>query len=361
MNKFFIFWLSAFVILIGLIVLFKAILTPFIAGFILAYLCNPIANKLEKFGMSRNGATITILLCVITLIVLAIVLIAPLIYKQVSEFVIKFPTYMHYFNEQLVPIIVSKMSELSLAENESLKLGIQEHIADFINWTGKFITGLVSGGFAIYDIISIIIITPVVTYYLVRDWTHLFRKIKNALPLKHKNTIDQQINKINVTLAGFFRGQGMVCLILGCYYAIGLSLLGLNFGLFVGFVTGVLTFIPYVGAMIGLIFSLLIAIFQFGFWQMPLIVISLFVVGQTAESYFLTPKLVGNKVGLHPVWIIFSLLAGANLFGFVGILLAVPIAALIGVFCRFLFEQYIKSSYYHHKLNPKKYAKKSNS
>ena len=359
MNKFFRFWVSSFLILIALIVLFKSILTPFVAGFILAYLFNPVANKLEKLGMSRNGATITILLWVIVLIILIIILIAPIIYNQVSELVIKFPNYLHYFNQHIIPLISDKVSTLSLTDTETIKVTLQEHISDFITWTGKFITGIVSSGLAIYDIISIIIITPIVTYYLIRDWSKLFRKIKNALPLKHKKTINHQIDKINLTLAGFFRGQGMVCLILGIYYAAGLSLLGLNFGLFIGFITGILTFIPYVGATIGLILSLLIAIFQFGLWQIPLIIMILFAFGQTVESYFLTPRLVGKKVGLHPVWIIFSLLAGAHLFGFVGILLALPIAALIGVLCRFMFELYIKSSYYHHKPTAKKYAKKS--
>ncbi len=359
MNKFFLFWVSSFFILIALIMLFKSILTPFVAGFILAYLFNPVANKLEKLGMSRNGATLTILLWVIVLIILIIMLIAPIIYNQVSEFVIKFPSYLHYFNQHIIPLISDKVSTLSLTDNETIRETLQEHVADFITWTGKFITGIVSSGLAIYDIISIVIITPVVTYYLIRDWSNLSRKLKNALPLKHKKTINLQIEKVNETLSGFFRGQGMVCLILGSYYGLALSLLGLNFGLFVGFISGILTFIPYVGATIGLIVSLLIAIFQFGLWEMPLLIAGLFTLGQIAEGYFLTPRLVGKKVGLHPVWIIFSLLAGAHLFGFVGILLAVPIAALIGVLCRFLFELYIKSSYYHHKPTAKKYAKKS--
>ena len=159
MNKFFLFWVSSFLILIALIVLFKSILTPFVAGFILAYLFNPVANKLEKLGMSRNGATITILLWVIVLIILIIILIAPIIYNQVSELVIKFPNYLHYFNQHIIPLISDKVSTLSLTDTETIKVTLQEHISDFITWTGKFITGIVSSGLAIYDIISIIIIS----------------------------------------------------------------------------------------------------------------------------------------------------------------------------------------------------------
>ena len=199
---------------------------------------------------------------------------------------------------------------------------------------------------AFANLISLLVITPVVAFYLLRDWDRLIARIDTWLPRDHAETIRERVREVDRTLAGFLRGQGTVCLILGLFYAIALSIAGLDFGLVVGLVAGLLSFIPYVGAIIGLVLSVGLALLQFDDWLRVAIVAGIFFVGQAVEGNFLTPKLVGESVGLHPVWIIFGLLAGGALFGFVGVLLAVPAAAVIGVGVRFALDRYLQSPYY---------------
>ncbi|MGE0755235.1 MAG: AI-2E family transporter, partial [Alphaproteobacteria bacterium] len=193
---------------------------------------------------------------------------------------------------------------------------------------------------------SLFLITPIVAFYLLRDWDRLVDHIDNLLPRKHAATIREQMRIIDRTLAGFLRGQFNVCLILGTYYAIGLTLVGLKFGLLIGLATGFLTIFPYVGLMLGMGIGLSVALFQFGDFMPVAMTLAVFVTGQIIEGYFITPKLVGDKVGLHPVWIIFGMLAGAALFGFVGILLAIPVTAVMGVLIRFAISRYKLSNYY---------------
>ena len=199
-----------------------------------------------------------------------------------------------------------------------------------------------SGGLALFKLASLLIITPVVSFYLLRDWDRIIAHMNSLLPPGHASTIRGLTAEIDDTIAGFVRGQANVCLILGFYYGIALSLAGLESGLLVGFGAGLISFIPYVGASVGLVVGVAIAIAQFSDWLPVFLVAVIFIVGQVAESYVLTPKLVGDRVGLHPVWIIFALLAGGALFDFTGVLLAVPAAAVIGVLARFGQARYLE-------------------
>jgi predicted PurR-regulated permease PerM len=216
-----------------------------------------------------------------------------------------------------------------------------------VTWGTNLLGQVISGGVAIANLISLLVITPVVAFYLLRDWDRIVARVDTWLPRGHAGAIREQAREIDRTLAGFLRGQGTVCLILGVFYAIGLTLAGLDFGLVVGLVAGLLSFIPYVGAIVGLVLSVGLALVQFDDWLRIAVVAGIFFVGQAVEGNFLTPKLVGESVGLHPVWIIFGLLAGGALFGFVGVLLAVPAAAVIGVGVRFALGRYMQSPYYH--------------
>jgi predicted PurR-regulated permease PerM len=196
------------------------------------------------------------------------------------------------------------------------------------------------------NLVSLLVITPVVAFYLLRDWDRIVIQIDSWLPRRYAETIREQVRAVDATLAGFLRGQGTVCLILAIYYGLGLSLAGLDFGLVIGLVAGLLSFVPYVGAIVGLLLSVGLALVQFDAWLPIAIVAAVFILGQVVEGNFLTPKLVGESVGLHPVWIIFALLAGGTLFGFVGLLLAIPAAAVIGVGVRFALDRYLVSAYY---------------
>ena len=199
------------------------------------------------------------------------------------------------------------------------------------------------------NLLSLLFITPIVTFYVLRDWDIMMEKISSWLPQKHRSVILEQFRLIDITLAGYIRGQTNVCLLLGTFYAIGLMLVGLDFGFVIGFMTGILSFIPYVGLLVGMSVGLCVAFVQFGGLEgigSIGIVAAIFVVGQVIEGNFVSPKLVGDKVGLHPLWIMFGMLAGAALFGFVGVLISVPMTAVIGVLMRFMLSKYLNSSLY---------------
>ena len=205
---------------------------------------------------------------------------------------------------------------------------------------------LLSGGLAIVNVLALVFITPIVTFFLLRDWDEMVARIDKWLPRQWAPVIREQATLIDETLAGFVRGQSLVCLLLGTFYAIGLTIVGLEFGIVIGMLAGILSFIPYVGTIVGFVLSVGLAFAQYPDWLPIFIVVGIFLAGQAIEGNFLTPKLVGERVGLHPVWVIFALLAGGSLFGFVGVLLAVPVAAVIGVLARFALGRYLQSGYY---------------
>ena len=216
-----------------------------------------------------------------------------------------------------------------------------------VSWLTAFLHSLWSGGRALVSAFSLVVVTPVVAFYLIYDWHRIIRTVDSWVPLQQRDTVRGLAREIDAAISGFVRGQTAVCLILGSFYAVALTLTGLNFGLLIGLISGLITFVPYVGSMTGLVLSLGVAVAQF--WPAYgsiLLVLGIFLVGQFIEGNVLSPKLVGESVGLHPVWLIFALLAFGYLFGFVGLLVAVPLAATIGVLCRFVLRRYLQSSFY---------------
>jgi predicted PurR-regulated permease PerM len=214
-------------------------------------------------------------------------------------------------------------------------------------WLGRFAQSLWAGGQAIISVFALLVVTPVVAFYLLVDWDRMVTTVDSWLPVRHRDTIRRLAREIDVAIAGFVRGQAAVCLILGTFYALALTLLGLNFGALIGMTAGLISFIPYVGSLTGLVLSVGVALVQFWpDWTMVLATLAVFVVGQFVEGNILSPKLVGSSVGLHPVWLMFALLAFGSLFGFVGLLLAVPLAAIAGVLARFALQRYLASPLY---------------
>jgi predicted PurR-regulated permease PerM len=203
-----------------------------------------------------------------------------------------------------------------------------------------------SGGLAVVNVLYVMVLTPLVAFYFLRDWDRMIDHIDAWLPRRQADTIRELAREIDAILAGFVRGQALVCILFAAYYAIALTAAGLNFGIIIGIAAGVLTFIPYLGAITGLIVSVGVAFGQFDDYTRVAIVAGIYLLGHTIEANFVTPNLVGDRVGLHPVWIIFALLAGGALFGFTGVLLAVPVAAVIGVVVRFALKQYLDSTFY---------------
>ena len=223
---------------------------------------------------------------------------------------------------------------------------IKGNIGNGVKLASKLFQGLIANGFAFINLISLILITPIVAFYMLRDWDTFVKKFEGLLPKKSKRGIMQSMQEINTIIAGFIRGQLSVCVILGLYYSIGLKLVGLELGLLVGFIAGVISFIPYVGSITGFVLAIILAFAQFNDITHVMYVVAVFLSGQFLEGNFLTPKLVGDNVGLHPVWVMFALLAGGVLLGFLGLMLAVPVAAIIGVLLRNLIKRYKMSSLY---------------
>jgi predicted PurR-regulated permease PerM len=340
-----VFWLAALAVFIALLVTLSSVLMPFAAGLVLAYLLDPLADRLERLGLGRLGATLLILITFVAVFVAFLVVVAPLFATQLTAFIEKAPGYVtrlqSLLTEQGGPLLQRIGGERVLAD---LQKSLGDVVGQGMSWLGRFLTSLWSGGQALIGILSLLVVTPVVAFYLLLDWDHMVAKIDSWLPVDQRETVRELAGEIDRAISGFLRGQTLVCLILGVIYAVGLFVIGLNFGVLIGISAGILSFIPYVGSLLGLLVALAVAIAQF--WPdltMIGLVLAVFAVGQFIEGNILAPKLVGETVGLHPVWLMFALLAAGSLFGFLGLLLAVPLAAAIGVLTRFALKQYLAS------------------
>ncbi len=342
-----IFWSAALLVFIALLWLLNEVLLPFVAAMALAYLLDPLVQRIQRLGVNRALAAVAIVaIFIIAIVVLAIILI-PILGNQLSGFLDRLPGYMERIRQ-----LVAQSNEGWIAKFLGERLPDAEKslsgaAAAAAGWITTFLASLWSGGKALVSVLSLLIITPIVTFYLLLDWDKMVAAVDGWLPRHHRATIRQVIGDMDRAIAGYVRGQALCCVILGVFYCGALIMLGLNFGLLIGLVAAVLSFIPYVGTIVGLLLAGGVAIAQFWpAWSQPLVAIGIFVAGQFIEGNVLQPYLVGKTVGLPPVWLMFSLLAFGYLFGFVGLLVAVPVAAAIGVLTRFLLKQYLASPYY---------------
>lgn len=341
-----IFWLGAFAVFVLLLWLLSDILLPFVAGFAIAYLLTPTTDRLQRMGLNRLVASLLLITLMVLAFVLIILLIAPLLGNQLASLIDNIPGYVSKLQGLLRDPSWPWLQKL-LGSGLNTDKGMSDLVTQGVGWLTTFSKSLWSGGRALVSLFSLIVVTPVVAFYLIYDWHHMIETVDGWLPRQHRDTVRQLAREIDGAIAGFIRGQTAVCLILGSFYAVALSLAGLNFGLLIGLISGLITFIPYVGSLTGLILSLAVAVAQF--WPdytWILVILGIFLVGQFFEGNLLSPKLVGDSVGLHPVWLMFALLAFGYLFGFVGLLVAVPLAATIGVLARFALRRYLESSLY---------------
>ncbi len=335
-------WGVAALVFLLMLWLLGDVLLPFILGAILAYLLDPLADRLVALGVRRVWAVVTITLGAILAIVAASLLVIPSLIEQATALVAITPQLVTQAGDWVVanfPTVVEPDSDLRRQITE-IGAGLQER-------GGALLNTILSYGFGVLNGLLIVIVVPVVTFYMLLDWDHMVARIDDLLPREHAPTIRRLARESDETLAAFIRGQALVCLILGTFYAVALAAVGLNFGLVVGAIAGVLTFIPYVGALVGGLLAIGLALYQFwGEWVWVIVVWAIFQSGQFVEGNFLTPKLVGERVGVHPVWLLFALAAFAALFGFLGVLVAVPVAAVIGVLVRFGVAKYKDSKLY---------------
>jgi predicted PurR-regulated permease PerM len=341
-----IFWLIVFALVVLALWLLSEILLPFVAGLAIAYLLTPLTDRLERLGINRLAAALIIIAIFVLALVYLILLVAPIVGSQLTSFIDSVPGYVTTLQALLGDPSWPWLQKL-LGAGFSADKSIGDLMTQGVGWLTTFLRSLWSGGRALISIFSLVVVTPVVAFYLIYDWHRMVKSVDGWIPVQHRETVRELAREIDAAISGFFRGQTAVCLILGSFYAVALTFTGLNFGLLIGIISGLITFIPYIGSMTGLILSLGVAVAQF--WPaygLIVIVLGIFLVGQFIEGYVLAPKLVGESVGLHPVWVIFALLAFGYLFGFVGLLVAVPLAATIGVLTRFALRRYLQSSLY---------------
>ncbi|MEQ1524332.1 MAG: AI-2E family transporter, partial [Aestuariivirga sp.] len=338
------FWVVSFLVLILVLWLLSPILLPFIAGLVLAYFLDPVADALERLGLPRVAATAVILLLSILLLVLIGLLIVPILGDQIVKFAGDLPSLMQSLLARFNEVAPQWVKDAIAKSGTDIQGSISDIAGKAAGWTATLLASVWSGGMALVNILSLMVVTPIVAFYLLADWDHLVAKVDGWLPRDHAGEIRTIFTDIDAALAGFIRGQGTVCLLLGLFYALALSIAGLKFGLVIGLGAGLLSFIPYVGALVGGLVAIGVGLVQF--WPdfaSILIVVGIFAVGQFIEGNFLSPKLVGSSIGLHPVWLMFALFAFGYVFGFVGLLLAVPLAAAAGVLVRFGLKQYLAS------------------
>lgn len=341
------FWLLFVAFLFFSLYLFRDILLPFVMGMAIAYFLDPVVDRTEKYGLPRWAGTTVILVLFFAIVIGLLFLLLPLVQSQVLLLIENLPRYLLRLRDALgvlaEPLLEYFDGQFEAGVGDTALKKLPALASNLLKWTAGFIGNLISGGVALANILSLMFITPIVAFYLLRDWDKMTAAVDGWLPQAQSGVIREQLHIVDRTLAGFVRGQGMVCVIQGVFYAVLLSLAGLQFGLVIGLFSGLISFIPFVGAMLGGILSIGLALVQFGDIQNVAIIAAIFFAGQMLEGNFLTPKLVGDAVGLHPVWVIFALLAGGTLFGFVGVMLAVPMAAVIGVLTRFSLERYLAS------------------
>jgi len=335
-------WGISALVLIAFFWILGGALLPYIAGAAIAYFLDPLADRLEKMGFSRLWATVVISSITVLVMMLSVLLVLPLLIDQLVGLAKAAPELVAQFQNWLGERFPQIFVEDSMLHRGLLSL--QNLLKD---QSLVLVNGVLNSSLAVFDFLILLVVTPVVSFYLLLDWDRLVAKIDTWLPREHLTTIRGLARNIDRVLAGFVRGQITVSAILGSFYAISLVLIGLQFGAVIGLLAGLISFIPFVGSIIGGGLSIGVAIFQF--WDDPIwigVVAAVFVIGQFVEGNILSPKLVGGSVGLHPVWLMFALSAFGAMMGFMGLLVAVPVSASIGVIGRFLMSQYMDGPLY---------------
>lgn len=334
------FWVIGIFVTSLLLWALSDVLLPFVAGFAVAYFLDPVADRLETWRLPRLAATSLITALFFILLAAMIILLIPLLSDQLVSLAHAWPGYMERINN-LVAVWTGSQADDLLARSEGL--------SDRVMSLGANVLQDIAGrSLAVLNLVGMLAITPVVSFYLLNDWDRIVERIDNLLPRPYAPRLRVIAKEIDKVLAGFVRGTGTVCMVLAVFYASALEIAGLEFGLVIGIISGLISFIPFVGMIVGLVMSTVLALFQFlpDQPQMVGVIVAIFIAGQILEGNFLTPNLVGKNIGLHPVWVIFALLAFGSLFGFVGMLLSVPLAATMGVLARHSMEQYRKSVLY---------------
>lgn len=340
--------LLALTALIGLVLyLLGPVLTPFAAAALLGYLGDPLCDQLERRGFSRTTGVVLVFLAMSLTMVAVVLVLVPLLERQISLLIETLPSIINWAETRALPWVSLTFGiEPELLKIEFLVQQAKQHWQQAGGLAKTVLGGITASGFAILGWVANVLLLPVLLFYFLRDWDTLVERIHSLLPRSVEPVISRLARDSDQVLGAFLRGQVMVMITLGVVYSIGLSIVGLKLAPLIGMTAGMISFVPYLGGILGVTAALITALVQFGEWQYLLGVLAVFAVGQTLEGFVLTPLLVGDKIGLHPVAVIFAIMAGGQLFGFLGVLLALPVAAIVMVVLRYLHEQYLVSSLY---------------
>ncbi len=341
-------WIFLISFILFLIYSVSGILLPFIVGFIIAYALTPAVDKMITWGLSRAFAT-TLMIGVTFCIIVGLLIVAiPFVKSELVKLAQEIPNYSERILSTILPILDSISNQFNFDTNDidALKGNLGDSFSKMISWGLKFLADVLTNTLALANLISLIILTPIVAFYMLRDWPKMVKSLDGLFPVSQTNTIKDLLSKINKNMGAYLRGQIVVSLILSLFFAICLSIIGLNYAVTIALVNGLLAFIPFVGTFICVTVALGVAFAQFADWGSIGMVAGVFAVGSVLEGKFLTPSLIGNNIGLHPVWIIFALLAFGSLFGFTGLLLSMPLAAALSVLVRFFVMKYKNSLLY---------------
>lgn len=340
------FWSLAFLGLLGFVYLFKAVLMPFVLGMAIAYLLNPLVGALGKVKIKRGPAALILSSVFFIFVALFLAILIPVLYKQGVQFAEDVPKYFDSAMTWLEPYTVQVMGLIGEGEEVDIKALLSSHVGTAAQVTKQILSHLAASGQAAVNMLSILVLTPIVTYFMMKEWDKITTWAKGLMPRDHKDTILNLLKQIDEKIAGFVRGQISIAFILAISYAIALSIAGLKYGFLIGLISGLISIIPMVGSTVGLLVSVGVAWFQSGDIVFVGIIGGIFLAGQLIEGNILSPKIVGDSVGLHPLWVFFALMAGGALFGVLGMLLAVPLAAAAGVLLAFAIKKYKASPFY---------------
>ncbi len=340
------FWIAISFLFLSFIWIFKAMLLPFVLGMAVAYLLNPVVGKLGAWGFARGPAALIILGCFLVLVLGFAIAVSPIIYRELLALIKELPTYIEKITVMLAPVTAMLDDYIGGENSQSLEEIVKSHSGAVISAVKPVIAKLASGGQAAVDMVSVMVFMPIVAYFMMKEWPSITGWCQDLMPRHSRDIIMNLLKNIDLKIAGFVRGQITVATFLGVTYAVVLTIAGLKYGFMIGLLSGLISIIPMVGSAVGLIISVAVAWFQAGDIMFVLLIAGIFIGGQLIEGNFLTPKLVGDSVGLHPLWVFFALLAGGSVLGILGMFLSVPVAAVIGVLLSFAIDHYKRSSYY---------------
>jgi len=327
--------------------LFASVLAPFVAATVMAYALDPPTTRLTRLGVPRGVAALLMILAVLAAVLLFALLLYPLVIAQIGLLIGRIPQYATLLQGWAREMLTHLQENFGTdVVNDKIRDLVSGQAGSMLSIVLSTVTSVVGSGFAIFNLLSLAVVTPVVGFYLLRDWKAIIGMIDSWLPYRYRDVIRAQAREVDRVLSAWVRGQALCCLFLALYYAGGLSVAGLDLGLIIGLTAGLLSFIPYVGSITGAVTSIGLALAQFPHWRGVFVVMGVLIIGQTLEGYVIYPRFLGDRVELPAVWVIFALFAGAAAFGFLGVMLAVPVAATIGALCRFWLRRYLNSPLY---------------